>query len=97
MPLIKSIYYTDYGTETEVSAPLNRKFNIFTKFPKRGFETNFHKRNKYVLPFAQNYFIKYFQPNPYVFRGFVESIEWPTPSKLCAIGAFLPIKLYNNR
>lgn len=41
--------YTDYGTETEVSAPLNRKFNIFTKFPKRGFNANFHKRNKYVL------------------------------------------------
>lgn len=30
--------YTDYGTETEVSAPLNRKFNIFTKFSMRGFE-----------------------------------------------------------
>lgn len=41
--------YIDYGTETEVSAPLNRKFNIFTKFSMRGFETNFYKRNKYVL------------------------------------------------
>lgn len=45
----KAAKYIDYGTETEVSAPLNRKFNNFTKFSKRGFNTNFHKRNKYVL------------------------------------------------